>query len=287
MVQKILVLKNQGSLELESQSWMELKIFNYQRITIDNNHTYLLKKAGEDSFYSLQEMLGEVDGVMIFVLNSPAEVIRDMVEILKGENIPYVLLMEEPHLEISKREGEVFQVDKKVESVILAFNRLSHLIEKKDQLSDLKNQKIKIQQLESHARQKKEYGKNEIPPKKPQSHEKNHLKKVKFNLDPGLMGEVKDCLDKSGFSNITVTELKQSQSIPVKEIYRGNEIYRKRINQRARLEVMMVIKEEEVEFLLNSLIPIKDPELGNSLVISKLEDIIRISSQERGLNAVD
>ncbi len=117
--------------------------------------------------------------------------------------------------------------------------------------------------------------------------DKGDLTKVKFNLDPGLMGEVKDCLDTSGFSNITVTELKHSQQIQVKEIYRGNEIFRKRINQRARLEVMMVIKEDEVEYLLSSLSHIKDPGLGNSLVISKLQDIIRISSQERGLNAVD
>ncbi len=155
MVQKILVLKNQGSLELESQSWLELKIFNYQRITIDKTHNYLLKKSEEDNFYSLQEMLEEVDGVMIFVLNSPAEVIRDMVDILKSRDIPYVLLMEEPHREISQREGEVLQVDKQVESIILAFNRLSHLIEKRNQAPQLKQQKVKLQQLESHARKKK------------------------------------------------------------------------------------------------------------------------------------
>lgn len=129
MSKKILVLKNQGTLELESHEWMDLHTYNYQRITIDNKNTYLLKEPDQDNFYSFNDKISDIDGAIVFVLNSPPDVIREILDILKAKHIPYVLLMEEASKEISQSENEVFAIDKNIESLILALNKLSALID--------------------------------------------------------------------------------------------------------------------------------------------------------------
>ncbi len=346
MSKKILVLKNQGTLELESHEWMDLHTYNYQRITIDNKNTYLLKEPHQDNFYSFNDKISDIDGAIVFVLNSPPDVIREILDILKAKNIPYVLLMEESSKEISQRENEVFAIDKNVESLILALNKLSALIDqniekksdpavndenneintyntenddvtdKTDNRASLELDKSKKELLEEYALHKTSHHATEITPEssniskelkrenqaKPLAGEvtenlvdyksdssalgepRDKLKKIKFFLHPIMMTDVKCSLERLGFSNITITDIKYLDADKKKETYRGGH-YNTGLSP--RLEAWIVVRESEVEYILDSLAELKNDDINENAVISDIEEVIRISSLERGDLAID
>ncbi len=68
---KILVLKNEGSLEIDSHEWLDMEILNYNQISIDGKKTCLLKEPSDDNFYSINEKIAQIDGLMIFARKIP------------------------------------------------------------------------------------------------------------------------------------------------------------------------------------------------------------------------
>ncbi|MCK9152041.1 P-II family nitrogen regulator [Methanobacterium alcaliphilum] len=314
MSKKILVLKNQGSLKLESQNWIDLEIYQYQRMTIDGKNTYLLKEYGHEQFFSLGDIIQQVDGVMIFVSGSSPEDIGGIVDILNIQQLPHVLLMEENSHEISQKENEIFAIDNKIESIIIALNRLSSLIDKNIKKSDYSPEELitrsKKEILEEYASEKEqetysteesdysveldnttETGKNhdsEFKKYDPEEYRddvnEEKLKKIKFNLHPIMMNPIKQSLEKMGFSNITVADIKYAEESQKSETYRGSHY---NMNFSPRLEVMMVVRESELSYILDILSHHKNEDIGDYAVIYNAEDAVRISSQEHGNLAID
>lgn len=332
MSKKILVLKNQGNLELESHDWMELHIYNYQRITIDKKNTYLLKEPDKNSFYSLDDQILDIDGAILFILNSPPDVISEILNILKSKGIPYVILMEESSKEISQSENEVFAIDNHIESLVLALNKLSSLIDNnidkqlkfpiKVNEKDKKNSEpspSKKELLEEYATKKTENHTENLVQEISQVFEKvtledelnpinknitsmdlkpedslnnenketeklERLKKIKFYLHPIMMNEVKCSLERLGFSNITITNIKYLDAEKKNETYRGSHYHN---SLSPKLEAWLVVRESEVPYIMDTLSQLKNEDINENALISDVEEVIRISSLEKGNYAID
>ncbi len=106
------------------------------------------------------------------------------------------------------------------------------------------------------------------------------LKKVRFTLHPIMLDSVKSSLKKLGFSNITITDIKHYDSEKhTHETYRGSNYEMK---AKKWHEIMIVVRKNEVDFIINMLKKLKNDDIGNEVIISSSDDAIRISSKERG-----
>ena len=101
---KILVLKNEGSLEIDSHEWLDMEILNYNQISIDGKKTCLLKEPSDDNFYSLNEKLAEADGIMIFAQKKQYECLLNLEKNLIEKKVPYVILKDELYDEILEKK---------------------------------------------------------------------------------------------------------------------------------------------------------------------------------------
>jgi nitrogen regulatory protein PII len=54
-----------------------------------------------------------------------------------------------------------------------------------------------------------------------------------------------------------------------------------------KVEMMMIIKQDEIEYAIQALEVVKTDDVSEKLFITPVEDVIRIRTTERGENAVD
>ncbi len=303
---KILVLKNEGSLEIDSHQWLDMEILNYDQISIDGTKTCLLKEPSNDNFYSINEKIAQMDGLMIFVEKSRYQCIINLEKTLIEEEIPYVILSESELKTLNSKNCFILIEGQHFQAIIKALNRISSLIkEVNGEIEEIKeekelNEKNNIFHKESD---KKEFTNDLNSKAEPFPHfekrkfeirnfnkqiEMQHeesLKKVRFTLHPIMLDSVKSSLKKLGFANITITNIKHYDSEKHNhEIYRASNYEMK---AKKWHEIMIVVRKTEVDFIVNMLKKLKNDDLGNEVIISSSEDAIRISSEERGSQALD
>lgn len=299
---KILVLKNEGSLEIDSHDWLDMEILNYNQISIDGKKTCLLKEPSNDNFYSIDEKISQIDGLMIFAEKSQYPCIINLEKTLLHEQIPYVILSESEFKTLNSPnhfliEGQYFQ------TIIKALNRISLLI------NEVGNDKIKAKQLNNKSTNNQQPNNKKISSKdsnneiracpqfkkrKFEIHAFNKemeiqneesLKKIKFTLHPIMLDSIKASLKNLGFSNITITDIKHYDSKKAThETYRGSNYEMK---AKKWQEIVIVVRKSEVDFIVNMLKNLKNDDIGDKVIISSYEDAIRISSEERGSEALD
>ncbi len=123
---KILVLKNEGSLEIDSHEWLDMEILNYNQISIDGKKTCLLKEPYDDNFYSINEKLAEADGIMIFAQLNHYECILNLETNLIEKKVPYVILKDKLYDEILEKENHfIFNSNNYLQTIIMALNKIS------------------------------------------------------------------------------------------------------------------------------------------------------------------
>ncbi|MDP3035744.1 MAG: P-II family nitrogen regulator [Methanobacteriaceae archaeon] len=297
---KILVLKNEGSLEIDSHDWLDMEILNYNQISIDGTKTCLLKEPSNDNFYSINEKISQIDGLMIFAEKSYYPCIINLEKTLIDEQIPYVILSENELKTLNSKNCFILIEGQHFQAIIKALNRISSLIKEVNGEIEEINEENNILNKESD---KKEFTSNlnskvESFPhfekrkfeirnfnKQIEMQHEESLKKVRFTLHPIMLDSVKSSMKKLGFSNITITDIKHYDSEKhAHEIYRASNYEMK---AKKWHEIMIVVRKNEVDFIVNMLKKLKNDDIGNEVIISSSEDAIRISSEERGSEALD
>lgn len=289
---KILVLKNEGSLEIDSHEWLDMEILNYNQISIDGKKTCLLKEPYDDNFYSINEKLAEADGIMIFAQLNHYECILNLETNLIEKKVPYVILKDKLYDEILEKENHfIFNSNNHLQTIIMALNKISSLINNPDSDKIMQNKKEKLATSQSPSEldrsphfEKKEFElisyNKEIAIQNTDS-----LKKVCFSLHPIMLDTVKSSLEKLGFSNITLKDIKHyDSSSSSHETYRGSNYEMK---AKKWQEIMIVVRSSEVEFIINLLKKLKNDDISNYITVTPTSDVLRIRTRETGPDALD
>ena len=112
------------------------------------------------------------------------------------------------------------------------------------------------------------------------------MKKVEAIIKPFKLEEVKDALGEIGIQGMTVTEAKGfGRQKGHTEIYRGAEYT---VDFLPKLKIELVISDSQVEQAVNAIIKAaKTGKIGDGKIfVSKIEEAVRIRTEEKGEQAV-
>jgi len=112
------------------------------------------------------------------------------------------------------------------------------------------------------------------------------MKKIEAVIKPFKLNEVKDALHEIGLTGMTVSEVKGfGRQKGHTEIYRGSEYT---VDFLPKIKIEIVLPDSQVEAAVQAIInSARTGKIGDGKVfISKIEDAIRIRTEERGEKAV-
>jgi nitrogen regulatory protein PII len=112
------------------------------------------------------------------------------------------------------------------------------------------------------------------------------MKKIEAIIKPFKLNEVKDALHEHGLLGMTVSEVKGfGRQKGHTEIYRGSEYT---VDFLPKIKIEIVLPDSQVEAAVQAIInSARTGKIGDGKVfISKIEDAIRIRTEERGEKAV-
>lgn len=112
------------------------------------------------------------------------------------------------------------------------------------------------------------------------------MKKVEAIIKPFKLEEVKDALAEIGIEGMTITEVKGfGRQKGHTEIYRGSEYT---VDFLPKIKLEIVISESNLEAAVNAIVKAaKTGKIGDGKVfVSKIEEAVRIRTEEKGENAV-
>ena len=287
MPKKILVLKNEGSMGIDSHEWLDMEILNYNQMIIDGEPTCLLKEPSGDLFYSVSEKIHNTDGLMIFAHTNKIQCIINLEKTLINQNVPYVILHEEVMPgEYNTDNYFLINSDNRLKSIINALNKISKLIniQNEEQKEKTILEKSQFNELQTPHFEKKKFDlknyNNEM-----EMHHTESLKNIQFSLHPIMLDPVKSSLEKLGFSNITLTNIKQLNSCKSShETYRASNY---EINYKPRHELKIIVRESEVPFIINLLKNISNEDIDDTVIITPVINALRIRTEEEGPDAID
>jgi len=305
---------------------IELSVINYRRILIDGGKNYLFNPPGYPEFMSIKQVLSEeVDGVIVFIETSIGifETDLEIINLIASENIPHVLFANRDdfsEFEMDTHVEGVLSIPTIAQDGIGINDGLKMLLKLIDKYerekSSLRNSEIKNQEAEAIQEtieseetteiyeaegtyesegtyETEEIGESEetyetyeesADPEPSPSFE-SEFYKLRFFFHPIELDNVKNSLAKFGFSNITTIDIKyQNYGTEKMETYRCSSY---ELELPPKIEMMMVIKREEIEYVIQALEAVKTEDISEKLFISPVEEVIRISTSERGETAVD
>jgi len=321
-VKKIVILCNYNSTKNHSETIIdyfnddiapdevELSVFNYRRIRIDGGKNYLFNPPGNPDFMSLKQVLSQqVDGVIVLVETSVGIFQTDLevIGLIADESIPHVLFA-------NRDDFSEFEMDTHVEGVLIiptiaqdgigindGLKMLLKLIDKykleTSPIEEIENYHTlaindKLKDEEDNANDEVKENKNYENDKSNENYDTAPLTaletdfyKLRFFFHPIELDNVKNSMAKFGFSNLTSINIKYHDTRNQKtETYRCSTY---ELELPPKVEMMMVIKREEIEYAIQALEAVKTEDISEKLFISPVEDVIRISTTERGETAVD
>jgi nitrogen regulatory protein P-II 1 len=112
------------------------------------------------------------------------------------------------------------------------------------------------------------------------------MKKIEAIIKPFKLNEVKDALHELGLLGMTVSEVKGfGRQKGHTEIYRGSEYT---VDFLPKIKIEIVLADAQVEAAVQSIInSARTGKIGDGKIfVSKIEDAIRIRTEERGEKAV-
>ena len=112
------------------------------------------------------------------------------------------------------------------------------------------------------------------------------MKKIEAIIKPFKLEDVKDALEEAGIAGMTVTEVKGfGRQKGHTEIYRGSEYT---VDFLPKVKLELVLPDERVDAALAAIVKAaKTGKIGDGKVfVSKVEEAIRIRTEERGEGAV-
>ena len=104
-------------------------------------------------------------------------------------------------------------------------------------------------------------------------------------MHPIELDGVKKTLEKCGFSNITVAEVRCATTEACStETYRADH---HSIDLKPKFELAMVVKREDLKYVVRAIKTVKTEDIDDSIFISPVERVLRVRTREEGEEAID
>ncbi len=251
---------------------ISFSIFDYRKIKLDGQETYLLNSPDDNDFKSLNSLFDEsLDGIIIFIETTAGleDTDLEIMDLIKSKNTPHILMA-------NRNDLNDIEMNISVEGVLI----VPTIIE--EEIGVDSGLKMLLKLINNNNANNK---KNESISQKNAKKSTSEFCKVRLFFHPIEIDNVKKSLEKFGFSNLTLIDIKyQDKNIENTETYRCSS-YEMKLP--SKTEMMMIIKKEEIQYLVKAIEAVKTEDISEKIFFSPVEDVIRIRTTERGENAVD
>lgn len=264
--------------KLRAQEDVEFQSYDCEKIVLKDQVDYLLRLSGENQLNLINERLDkEVDGI-IYVVNNRAGFTDDdqgIIDLINEKNIPHVIFANKQDLKsgniISNTEALVIPTI--ATKGIGTNDGLTFLLEM------IESGGIDQEESREINQQKSSYHPLRIDEHDPE------ICKVRFFLRQVEFENVKKRLESEGFGNITITNIKYvDKALEKREIYRTSS-YTTQYPE--KVELMLVTMKENIHYICQALASIKSDDIDDHLIISPVENVVRIRTREEGENAIE
>jgi nitrogen regulatory protein PII/signal recognition particle receptor subunit beta len=297
---------------------ISISLFDYGKATIGEDITYLFSSPGIEGFKVINDIISpEVNGVIIFIDNSigTTETDEEIINFVSNKQIPHVIYANKQDLNNSNLKinsdamiiptiaAEGIGINDGLRMLLkLLGNTVKHDTRPEKEYSNITKSKssenikptrefkdiIKdIKSAREKEPQKPDFKEiiKKIKPLRNKDIEKAEICKLKLIMHPIELDNIKNALEDYGFSNITITEVgylnKESAG---KETYRGS---RYNINITQKVQLSMILKREDVKYVIQAVEPIKTEDIIDDIFISPVENVVRIRTEESGEEAIE
>jgi signal recognition particle receptor subunit beta/nitrogen regulatory protein PII len=284
--------------------WGETRIMvaSYASVVLNNNKNYLFMLKGEDNYKSFDEILLFQDGQgpdgIIMVLDSSKgfkENDLDVVEMIISQEIPHVIFANKQDmgnqnlnnhftnsLIVPTIANEGIGINDGFKLLLKSVNDDSELTNSIPDSKPLPKVKTEFKREEPSR-----INDNDMVAKMKDAliPSKNHdICQLKMSMHPVELENVMKVLENNGFANMTVIKNRLVQDVASKEIYRG---YKHEAQMKMRTELIMTIRSDEVSYVVDAIKSIKTDDIDDYISIKPVEDVLRVRTLERGVNALD
>lgn len=264
--------------KLRAQEDVDFQSYDCEKIVLKDQVDYLLRLSGENQLNLINERLDkEVDGI-IYVVNNRAGFTDDdqgIIDLINEKNIPHVIFANKQDLKsgniISNTEALVIPT---IATKGIGINDgLTFLLEM-----------IESGGIDQEESREINQGKSSYHPLRMDEHDPE-ICKVRFFLRQVEFENVKKRLESEGFGNITITNIKYvDKALEKREIYRTSS-YTTQYPE--KVELMLVTMKENIHYICQALASIKSDDIDDHLIISPVENVVRIRTREEGENAIE
>lgn len=285
--------------------WGETRIMvaSYASVVLNNNKNYLFMLKGEDNYKSFDEILLFEDGQgpdgIIMVLDSSngfKENDLEVVGMIISKEIPHVIFANKQDignqnlnnhfknsLIVPTIANEGIGINDGFKLLLKSVSDDSEQIKSKLDSKPLKRVKTEFKREEpSRIFNDKD---TVAKMKEALTPSDNHdICRLKMSMHPVELENVMKVLENNGFANMTVIKNKLVQDVASKEIYRG---YKHDAQMKMRTELIMTIRSDEVSYVIKAIESIKTDDIDDYISITPVEDVLRVRTLERGVNALD
>lgn len=283
---------------------LRIKAYTYGRVTINNTKNYLFSSI-KGEFRSLEEILykwenkKDTDGIIILLDSSRGveEIDIEIIELITKTNIPHVIFSNKQdlnHKGLKNDFTDAIVIPTIATEGIGVKDGLKILLK---QIEQEKNhlevgRSEEIQRSEESYRKiysSKKLGNGAINPKKKSLNvvkpKNSSICRLRIIMHPIELDGVKKTLEKCGFSNITVAEVRCATTEACStETYRADH---HRIDLKPKFELAMVVKREDLKYVVRAIKTVKTEDIDDSIFISPVERVLRVRTREEGEEAID
>lgn len=277
-----------------------IKIATYASVIIENQKKYLFISKGEENFKSFNELVSSfkngrpVDGIIIILDNSKGFRENDLkiVEKIISKKIPHIIFSNKQ--DISTKSLNIHFKDSLIVPTIATegiglddgFRLLNMSMDHDEEKIIEKSEKDNNPTLKTGVIDGSDDYELIEKMKDAMKPSDNHdLCELKISMHLIKLEKTIQTLEKHGFSNMTVIETKFSdETDDSKQIYRN---FAYKDGMKTRYEIVMIIKKEDVIYVLNAIRSIISDDIDDIIRISSVDNIIRVRTSERGEKAID
>jgi signal recognition particle receptor subunit beta/nitrogen regulatory protein PII len=285
--------------------WGETRVMiaSYASVMLNNKKNYLFMLKGEDNYKSFDEILHFEEGKgpdgIIMVLDSSKgfnENDLEVVGMVISKEIPHVIFANKQDLGnknlnnhftnsliIPTIAEEGIGVSDGFKLLLKSIGTVKETTTSKPDLKPLTQltDKFKGDKPSKNFNDKEIVAKMKDALKPSENHD---ICRLKMSMHPVELDNVMKVLENNGFANMTVIKNKLVQDRVSKEIYRG---YTHDTQMKMRTELVMTIRSDEVPYVIKAIESIKTEDIDDYVSIKPVEDVLRVRTLERGVNALD
>lgn len=264
--------------KLRAQEDVEFQSYDCEKIVLKDQVDYLLRLSGANQLNLINERLDkEVDGI-IYVVNNRAGFTDDdqgIIDLINEKNIPNVIFANKQDL----KSGNIISNTMALVIPTIATKGIGINDGLTFLLEMIESGGIDQEESREINQQKSSYHPLRIDEHDPE------ICKVRFFLRQVEFENVKKRLESEGFGNITITNIKYvDKALEKREIYRTSS-YTTQYPE--KVELMLVTMKENIHYICQALASIKSEDIDDHLIISPVENVLRIRTKEEGENAIE